>query len=192
MVILPNNGSKYPHLAVMSGKDALIRLINLDNMSGQGGPGHVAGEVSSTALTTGGENQNPSTTWINPADNSTWVFFVSPANGINAYRLSVDGGGNPTLVAMWHAGGGGGGAAVANNVLLLRVEQQLPRAQPRYRRRALARHGHRRHSLANAARSPTASCTSATRPQLTAYSLQPGERALTRTGWTATGLAHRR
>ena len=117
MLILPNNGSKYPHLAAQSGKDQLVRLINLDNMSGQGGPGRVAGEISSAALPTGGENQNPSSTWINAADNSTWLFFVSPANGINAFRLSVDGGGNPSLIAMWHLGGGGGGSAIANGVL---------------------------------------------------------------------------
>jgi hypothetical protein len=117
LLILANNGSKYPHLGMQSGKDAVLRLINLDNMSGQGGPGHVAGEVSQTALPTGGEVQNPCATWINPADNSTWVFIVSPSNGINALRLSVDGSGNPSLVAKWSAGGGGGGAAVANNVL---------------------------------------------------------------------------
>ncbi len=117
LVILPNNGSKYPNLAVQSGKDAQLRLINLDNMSGQGGPGHVAGEISSAPLPTGGEVQNPVCSWINPADNSTWVFVVSPSNGINAMRLSVDASGNPSLVAMWHQGGGGGGAAVANGVL---------------------------------------------------------------------------
>ena len=57
MLVLVNNGSKYPHLAAQSGKDQLVRLINLDNMSGQGGPGNVGGEISSTALPTGGENQ---------------------------------------------------------------------------------------------------------------------------------------
>jgi hypothetical protein len=117
MLILPSNGSKYPHLGMQSGKDQELRLINLDNMSGQGGPGKVAGEVSSTALATGGEVQNPCATWVNPADNTTWVFVVSPANGINASRLSVDGSGNPSLVNVWHQGGGGGGAHVANNVL---------------------------------------------------------------------------
>jgi hypothetical protein len=116
-MILPNNGSNYAHLAVQSGKDAVLRLINLDNMSGQGGPGHVAGEVGSAPLPTGGEDQNPCSTWINPADSSSWVFIVSPSNGINAMKLSVDGGGNPSLTAMWHQGGGGGGAAIANNVL---------------------------------------------------------------------------
>src|SRR5262249_32477725 len=59
MLILPNNGSKYAHLGMQSGKDQQLRLINLDNMSGQGGPGKVAGEVSTTALATGGEVQNP-------------------------------------------------------------------------------------------------------------------------------------
>jgi hypothetical protein len=117
MLILPNNGSKYPHLGFQSGKDAVLRLINLDNMSGKGGPGNVAGEVASLPLITGGEVQNPCATWINPADNSTWAYVVSPSNGINAVKLSVDGGGNPSLVNQWHAGGGGGGAAVANNVV---------------------------------------------------------------------------
>jgi hypothetical protein len=117
MLILPNNGSKYPHLGMQSGKDQQLRLINLDNMSGQGAPGKVAGEVSTTPLASGGEVQNPCATWINPADNTTWVFVVSPSNGINASRLQVDGGGNPSLVNVWHTGGGGGGAHVANNVL---------------------------------------------------------------------------
>jgi outer membrane protein assembly factor BamB len=116
-LILAGNGSKYPHLAAQSGKDAKLRLINLDNMSGQGGPGHVAGEVSSTALPTGGEVQNPCATWINPADGTTWVFVVSPSNGMNAFRLAVDGSGNPSLVPVWTQGGGGGGAHVANGVL---------------------------------------------------------------------------
>ena len=33
------------HLAVQGGKDAKVRLINLANMSGQGGPGHTGGEI---------------------------------------------------------------------------------------------------------------------------------------------------
>ena len=37
--------SQVPHLAVQGGKDGLLRLLNLDNLSGQGGPGHTGGEV---------------------------------------------------------------------------------------------------------------------------------------------------
>jgi F5/8 type C domain/Malectin domain/PQQ-like domain/PQQ enzyme repeat len=130
LLILPNNGSKYPHLGMQSGKDAQLRLINLDNMSGQGAPGKVAGEISTAPLATGGEVQNPCAAWINPADNITWVFVVSPTNGINASRLSVDGSGNPSLVNVWHTGGGGGGAAVANNVLYYASNNNLHALNP--------------------------------------------------------------
>ncbi len=41
-------GSKLPHIAVQSGKDAKLRLLNLDNLSGQGGPGRLGGEVQLT------------------------------------------------------------------------------------------------------------------------------------------------
>src|SRR5262249_2901081 len=83
----PNSGSNYPRLAVQGGKDQVLRLIDLDDMSGQGAPGRVGGEVGSVALMTGGKLQDPSSTWTNPADGSTWVYAVSPRNGINAYQL---------------------------------------------------------------------------------------------------------
>ena len=186
LMILPNNGSKYAHLAAMSGKDQLVRLINLDNMSGQGGPGHVAGEVSSTALPTGGENQNPSTTWINPADNSTWVFLVSPSNGINAFRMSVDGGGNPTLVAMWHAGGGGGGSAVANGVLYYASDNNFHALNPTtgaelWHNTGIGTIHWQTPTIANGV-----VYIGDKGRQLTAFSLN-SESALTRTGWTAVG-----
>jgi len=116
-LILAHQTSKYPHLAAQSGKDALMRLINLDNMSGQGAAGNVAGEISTTPLSTAGEVQNPLATWVDPVDSSTWVFAVSPSNGMNAFRLAVDANGNPSLVAEWSQAQGGGGAAVADDVL---------------------------------------------------------------------------
>src|SRR5205085_5656249 len=41
--------STVQHLAVQGGKDAKLRLLNLDNLSGQGGPGHTGGEVGGLA-----------------------------------------------------------------------------------------------------------------------------------------------
>jgi hypothetical protein len=120
-LILAHQSSKYPHLAALSGKDALMRLVNLDNMSGQGAPGNVAGEISSTALPTGGEVQNPIATWVNPADSSTWVFVASPTNGMNAFQLAIDGSGNPSLVAKWSQATSGGGAAVIDSVLFFAI-----------------------------------------------------------------------
>ncbi|HVU52593.1 MAG TPA: discoidin domain-containing protein, partial [Polyangia bacterium] len=131
MLILVNNGSKYPHLGMQSGKDAVVRLINLDNMSGQGAPGKVAGEVASAALTTGGEVQNPCATWINPADNKTWMYISSPSNGVNAYQLAVDGGGNPSLSPMWHQStANNGGVTVANGVLYYASNNNLHALSP--------------------------------------------------------------
>jgi hypothetical protein len=116
-VILPGSGTKFPHIAMQSGKDAKLRIVNLDNLSGQGGPGHTAGELFSMNLPQGGEVQNAVSTWVNPADNTTWVFVVAPRNGIAALQLVVDGSGNPSLVTKWTSGGAAGAALIANNVL---------------------------------------------------------------------------
>src|SRR5260370_547059 len=44
-VLPPIAGSNVAHLAVQSGKDGQLRLLNLDNLSGAGGPGHIGGEL---------------------------------------------------------------------------------------------------------------------------------------------------
>jgi hypothetical protein len=131
MLILVNNGSKYAHLGMQSGKDAVVRLINLDNMSGQGAPGKAGGEVSSIALTTGGEVQNPCATWVDPADNRTWMYISSPLKGVNAYELAVDASGNPSLTAMWHQStANNGGVTIANNVLYYANDNDLHALDP--------------------------------------------------------------
>jgi hypothetical protein len=115
--ILPNT-SKYPHLAVQGGKDAVLRLINLDNLSGHlpAGPGFTGGEVFSTTVEQGGEILTMPAVWVNPGDNSTWV-FVANDNGLSGLKLHVDGGGSPSLVKMWKINSGGTSPIVANGVL---------------------------------------------------------------------------
>ena len=89
--------SNVQHLAVQGGKDRQLRLINLANLSGQGGPGHTGGEVQAAF-----KLPNPAfvltqpAVWINPADQSTWV-FVGNSRGMSALRLSIDASGNPSL-----------------------------------------------------------------------------------------------
>jgi hypothetical protein len=130
LLILPDNGSSYPHLAVQSGKDQVLRLIDLDDMSGQGAPGKVGGEVGSVALTTGGAVLNPSSAWVNPADGSTWVYVVSPRNGANAYQLTISNG-IPALAPRWSApGANNGGATVANGVLYYAQSSNLHALDP--------------------------------------------------------------
>jgi hypothetical protein len=131
LLILADNGSKVPHLGMQSGKDAVVRLIDLDDMSGQGAPGKVAGEVSSIALPTGGAVQNPCATWVDPADHETWMYVSSPTNGVNAFVLVVDGGGNPSLAARWRlTTAKNGGVTIANNVLYYANDNNLRALDP--------------------------------------------------------------
>lgn len=109
--------SNVQSLAVQGGKDALLRLVNLANLSGAGGPGHVAGEVSvAISVPQGGQVVSQPAVWTNPVDQSTWV-FVSNSNGISGLRLAVDGAGNPSLVVQWQKSGGGFSPVVANSVI---------------------------------------------------------------------------
>ncbi len=70
--------SSVQHLAVQGGKDQLLRLLNLDNLSGQGGPGHTGGEIGAPiSVPQGGMVLTQPAVWINPADGSTWVFVAN-------------------------------------------------------------------------------------------------------------------
>jgi hypothetical protein len=96
---VPTN-SKVKHLALQSGKDAIIRLINLDNLSGQGGPGHTGGEVWSGNVPQGGAVFSQPAAWVNPADGSTWT-FITTGSGISGLKLAIDSTGNPSLQPVW-------------------------------------------------------------------------------------------
>ena len=109
--------SDVQHLAVQSGKDAKLRLINLANLSGQGGPGHVGGEVGAVInVPQGGVVLTQPAVWVNPADATTWVFIVN-SNGASGLQLALDVNGNPSLVSRWQNGQGGTSPTVANNMV---------------------------------------------------------------------------
>ena len=102
-------------LAVQSGKDHMVRLIDLTNMSGQGGPGHVGGELQLLSLPQGGVVLTVPAVWINPADGSTWV-FITNSSGSDAYKLTITAG-VPSLGLQWQKSFSGSSPLVANNVL---------------------------------------------------------------------------
>ena len=113
-------GSSIAHLAVQGGKDVKLRLINLDNLSGQGGPGHLGGEIGGLTnvinVPQGGEVLTQPAVWTNPADGSTWV-FVANNKGISGLRLSVNARGVPTLSSQWVVKQSGTSPIIAKNVL---------------------------------------------------------------------------
>jgi len=112
--VLP--GSKVPHLAVQSGKDAKLRLLDLDDLSGAGGPGHVGGELQKIGVPQGGGVLTAPAVWSNPVDGSVWV-VVANGNGISGLQATVDGLGNPSLASRWTDPTGGTSPIVANGIL---------------------------------------------------------------------------
>jgi hypothetical protein len=126
---------KHAHLALQAAKDACVRLIDLDDMSGQGGPAHVGGELQQSPFFTAASNNctsgddaqlngghssdeiKPQTAvWVNPSDGSTWAYVVN-GRGIAGYQLTFDGVGNPSLTSKWTVSAGGTSPVIANNVL---------------------------------------------------------------------------
>ena len=128
--LLPNSGTKYPNIALQAGKDNVLRIINLSNLSnnaGGAGPGHTGGELWTSAVIDGtlngaghptGTVDNAIVAWTNPADSSTWA-FVPHQRVLLAYKLVLTAG-DPSLALQWslpNAVYPGSAIIVANNVL---------------------------------------------------------------------------
>lgn len=98
-------GSAIQHLGMQTGKDEYIRLINLDDLSGQGGPRHTGGEIQvipNPNEYNGGREQ--AAVWVDTAgDGATWVFHATFRNGLSGYKLGLDGSQMPFLTYEWLA-----------------------------------------------------------------------------------------
>lgn len=118
--VLPTpSNSTIRNLAVQSGKDGNLRLLNLDDLSGQHGAGHTGGEVGPIIpVPQGGEVLTQPTVWTNPADSTTWV-FISNDNGTSALKLTIDSLGAPSLTLQWVTTTPATTPLVANGVLYL-------------------------------------------------------------------------
>jgi outer membrane protein assembly factor BamB len=110
-------GSSVQHLALQTGKDGKLRLLDLSNLNGHGDPGHTGGEIGAVSdVPQGGGVLPQPAVWVNPADGSTWA-FVANGNGIAALKLVIGSGGAPSLIEQWHNTQGGSSPLVANDVL---------------------------------------------------------------------------
>jgi hypothetical protein len=117
LLVLPvPAGFPFPFIGAQSGKDGILRILNLDNLSNQSSgfsPGHTGGELATVQLSQG-VFAAPAA-WVNPADGSTWV-FVTTSSSISGYQLTASGS-NVALTAKWTVAQGGTSPLVANNVL---------------------------------------------------------------------------
>ncbi len=113
-------GSTVAHVGLQSGKDSKLRLLNLANLSGQGGPGHVGGELQKLDLPQGGPVLTAPAVWVNPADGATWA-FVADGNGLSGFKLGLNGSGVPQLATaapgVWTTTAGGTSPVAANGIL---------------------------------------------------------------------------
>jgi hypothetical protein len=115
-ILPPVPTSVPPHLAVQSGKDAKVRLLNRDDLSGQGGPSHTGGELQLMNVPQGGVVLTQPAVWVNPADGAVWV-FIANASGISGLKLSIGPLGAPSLVSQWTNAAGGFSPVLADGIL---------------------------------------------------------------------------
>ena len=119
--------SNFPHIAVQGGKDTKLRLLNLDDLSGNGAPGFVScsnglpcriSEIQSLAVPQGGEVKPQPAVWVDAhGDGATWT-FVATGNGLSGLKLVVDGSGKPSLWLQWRPlPGNTTSPVIANGVL---------------------------------------------------------------------------
>lgn len=96
-------GSVLPRLGVQLGKDGAVRLLDLSNLSGRGGPGYTGGELQKIALVPGGLGKSgrpQPAVWTDVhGDGSVWV-FASAEGTLSGLQLVVANG-QPWLESRW-------------------------------------------------------------------------------------------
>jgi len=122
VALLPPSGGR--HLGVQIGKDGVVRLLDLDTLSGQGGPGHVGGELQKINLTPGtfadASLPQPAVWTDVHGDASIWV-FVSASATLSGFQLTL---GTPQLQQRWIKTGTSASSSptVANDVVYTMTE----------------------------------------------------------------------
>jgi len=106
--ILPTvrRGGRTYHLLVQAGKGpscrtchgVVLRLLNRDNLSGQGGPGHLGGDLQDVKSPGGCVVLTAPAVWKSPAGH-VWVYYADGC-ALTAYRISISGG-RPHIAASW-------------------------------------------------------------------------------------------
>jgi hypothetical protein len=126
--ILPTlvGSGKLRHLALQAGKDGKLRLLDLDNLSGKGGPGHLGGALQ--VIDFPGETRTQPTAATDARDSSTWV-FVANDDHLTAFHLEggVDA---PQLVVKWTSDHGGTTPLFASGLLFVAASNRLEARDP--------------------------------------------------------------
>jgi outer membrane protein assembly factor BamB len=116
--------SRTPLMLVQGGKDGVLRLLNRQNLSGQGGPGHVGGALQEITLGCG-FFASPAV-WLDPTRHQPWVAVTSRC-GVHVYALSTNAQGVSQLASVWSMARPSGATTpvYANGVLYGATTNQL-------------------------------------------------------------------
>ena len=127
VVPLPVTNAEWPRLAVQSGKDGRIRLLNLEDLSGQGGPRHLGGELQIINVPQGGEVLTHPAVWVDRKH--VWV-FIANGRGTSALELTRDGNGDPQLVERWTTTDRGTSPIIVDDVMYIVRPHQIRAVRP--------------------------------------------------------------
>jgi len=117
-------------LAVQGGKDRVLRLVNLADLGGRGGPGYIGGEIGKPVDVPSGEMVfTAPAVWVDSRDKASWV-FVGTYNGLAAFRLQVNRSGKPSLRLAWEQSDGSSSPIIANGVLFCAVSGSIRAMDP--------------------------------------------------------------
>jgi outer membrane protein assembly factor BamB len=122
--------SHTPYLAVQAGKDGLLRLLDRQNLSGQGGPGHVGGELQSIATPGGCAVVTQPAAWTDAGTGTIWL-FVTDSCGTSGYQVVTTSAGATTLRQGWSTQQGATTPVVAGGVLFAATSGHVLALDPR-------------------------------------------------------------
>jgi outer membrane protein assembly factor BamB len=120
--------SNTPLLLVQGGKDGLLRLVDRENLSSAGEPGHVGGQVQTTK-SAGCTTFTQPVVWTD-GSGRVWV-IVAGTCGITAYRVSTNTAGTTRLHLAWKTNDETTTPVVAGGVLFGATDGSVVALDPR-------------------------------------------------------------
>jgi outer membrane protein assembly factor BamB len=124
-VLLPTiPQSRTPELAVQGGKEGLLRLLNRENLSGQGGPAHVGGELQTIRVPNGCPIEAQPMAWTDPSTGALWLFAANLC-GLDGYQVQTSSAGMTSLHLAWSAPAVASSPVISGGVLFAATSQAL-------------------------------------------------------------------
>ena len=112
-IVTPFRPSTGGPLGIQVGKDGVLRVLRLSDMSGTGRPGATGGEIQKVGAPGGAEVLTAPATRPDPEGGEPWVFVANGA-GISGYQWSSGG-----LAVRWSKTPGGTSPVIAGGVLFV-------------------------------------------------------------------------